>query len=436
MKKRVSLRLIQLSIAALCAGFSANSFASGFQLFEVNGEGLGDFYAGAAANANDASAAFFNPAALVTMKNPQVQLSAVGIFSNSEFQGTSRLSLLGTNTFSGTAQGGGYKTVPSLEAAGPINNEMAWGFSVAVPFGLNTNYDSNSFLRYAATKTAVQVIDVSPSLGFKVTDKLSLGLGLDADRLDVDFNSMVGIGASPAFDRLSENNASGWGYGWHAGALYQFTPDSRLGFEYRSRVSYTINGTSKLTGVGSLASGVLTSDDLTGNTTLPATSLLSFVHQFNPAWTGEATVMYTQWNVFQNITLQNVQSNVPGVTGTVTVPEHFRNTWRTAIGATYHPFKQWLFRAGLGYDQTPTEDQDRNVRLPDGNRFATSLGVHYQATKNLGMDVGWTHLFFQDGDVNVTQNTQTPAGTEVVTTNGTAKTSADLVGVQLTWDFV
>jgi long-chain fatty acid transport protein len=439
MQKRVTLRLIQLSLAAIFAGFSANSFASGFQLFEVNGAGVGDFYAGAAANANDASAAFFNPAALVTMKNPQIQLSAVGIWSDVNFSGNS------TDTFPpfppatirGSAQGGAYSTVPSFEAAGPINNEISWGLSAAVPFGLNTNYDQSSFLRYSATKTAVQVIDISPSVGFKVTDKLSLGLGIDADRLSAELDSVAGTPSpfSPInFDTVSQNYANGWGYGWHTGALYQFTPDTRVGLEYRSKVSFTINGTSNF--IGPLAGGEISSQSLAVDTTLPATSILSAFHQFNCEWAGEATVAYTQWDVFNNIALQNVQvtptgGNPTGLIG-VSIPQNFRNTWRTAVGATFHPFKQWLFRAGVGYDQTPTQNNARNVRLPDGNRFATSLGVHYQPYKVLGVDVGYTHLFFQDGQVNSTQQT----GPQTTTVVGSAQSSADLVGVQLTWDFV
>lgn len=432
MKNRVSLRLIQLSIIGLCAGFSASSYASGFQLFEVNGAGTGDFYAGAAANANDASVAFFNPSALVTMKNPQVQLSAVNVFTDVKFTGKNNYTSLGTVTQTGSVQGGGYSLVPSLEIAAPFNNEIAWGFSVAVPFGLNTDYGTNSFLRYAATKTAVEVIDTSPSIGFKITDALSLGFGLDVDRLAATFNSTTGAPFfGTALDSQSQNEANGWGYGWHAGALYQFTPDTRVGLAYRSRVSYTINGTSKLIGPLAGPGGELSNDNLTADTTLPATSILSAFHQFNCAWAGEATVMYSQWNVFNNITLQNVQGS-GGATTTAVIPQNFHNTWRFAVGGSYKPFDQWLFRAGLGYDQTPTNAQDRNVRLPDGNRFVTAVGVHYQPMKALGVDVGWTHLFFQDGAVNVTQ----PVATSTSTTVGKAESSADLVGVQLTWDFV
>jgi len=40
--------------------------------------------------------------------------------------------------------------------------------------------------------------------------------------------------------------------------------------------------------------------------------------------------------------------------------------------------QQWLVKGGVGYDQTPSNDTDRNVQLPDGNRFILSLGVHWR----------------------------------------------------------
>ena len=425
MQKCLSRRLIQLSLAGLFAGFSANSFAAGFQLFEVNGAGTGDFYAGGAASANDASTAFFNPAGLVRMKNPQVELSGVNVFSNLDFKGTAGYE--GGTPVVGEAQGGGYNFIPSLEYAAPINSEMGVGLSIASPFGLETSYDTTSFLRYAATKTSLQTIDVSPSIGFGITNNLSLGFGLDADRLDATYNSVVTGFNLATLDTTSNNEASGWGYGWHAGVLYQVTPDTRVGAAYRSKVSYSIEGTSSLT--GPLAGGgTLSTNSLMVDTTLPAMSMLSVYHQFNPQWAGEATVGYTEWNVFNNVILQNVQSPTGLVVSNT--PENYQNTWRVAIGGTYQPFEKWLFRAGLGYDQTPTVSPYRDVRLPDGNRTAAAIGAHYQAMKTLGLDVGWTHLFIQDGIVH----TNSSRGPTVV--SGQSDNSADIVGVQLTWDII
>ena len=51
------------------------------------------------------------------------------------------------------------------------NERLGFGFSVDVPFGLKTNYGYTSAVRYASTQTAVTVVDISPSLGYPVTEK-------------------------------------------------------------------------------------------------------------------------------------------------------------------------------------------------------------------------------------------------------------------------
>lgn len=460
MRKQLFSRLVVLGLV----GVSSSAFASGFQLFEANGAGTGNFYAGGAAIADDASTAYFNPAGLVRIHHPQIVLSAVNIFSSVQLKGTDTwsnptgtavaklltgLPLANTYTTSGSAQGGGYNLVPGFDYASPINDTFYFGFSESVPFGLSTDYSNNSFIRYSATDTSVQVLDLSPSIGFKITDKLSAGFGLDADYLDATLNAIGGFPTlavaegRPAntFDTKSENNADGWGYGYHAGLLYQFDPCTRVGLSYFSKVSYTVDGTSHFKGplaggpttIISPVSSDLVSNSLTADTTLPATTMLSFFHQFNPVWSGMATVAYTQWGVFNDLTLNNVQSVTPTLarqTISVTIPENFRNTWRFAAGVNYQPLKDWVFKAGVGYDQTPTEDASRNARLPDGNRTAVALGVHYQMVKNLGVDVGWNHLFVQDGEVH----TSNILGSQQTYTSAKAQSHADLVGLQLTWD--
>jgi long-chain fatty acid transport protein len=84
---------------------------------------------------------------------------------------------------------------------------------------------------------------------------------------------------------------------------------------------------------------------------------------------------------------------------------------------------------GLGYDQSPVNNTDRNLRLPDDDRIALAIGGHYQATQNVGIDVGWTHLFIKDTNINGT----TTAGTSTSNVVAGVKSSADLFGAQLTW---
>ena len=64
MRSDAALKLALVATALVLAFSPASVLASGFQLMEQNGSGLGNAYSGQAAGVKDASAIYFNPAAL------------------------------------------------------------------------------------------------------------------------------------------------------------------------------------------------------------------------------------------------------------------------------------------------------------------------------------------------------------------------------------
>lgn len=460
MKKRAAIKyLLSASMAGVLAGVCLNANASAFQLYEYNGVNAGNFGAGAAATASDASTAYSNPAGMVLIPNQQIVLSENAIITDIKFQGSetwrensSTVPSTYSSTQTGTAQGGGTKFVPSFHYVAPLSDRWAFGFSLLSPFGLVTNYGDDSILRYSGTETELKTIDLSPSLAFKPTDKFSIGAGIDIEHMDATFNAVVGSPynsatsglASNALDSESTNEGSGWGYGWHAGLLYQFTPSTRVGLTYHSQVRFNLDGTSKLVGPlanqGSVtAPGVVRNNNLQADVTLPPSTELSAYHDFNQRWSIDGSLIYTQWNVFNNVlNVRNVQGVAQAAVGapltypqiTVSLPNYYRNTWRVAVGANYKPTDKWILRAGAGYDESPVRDQYRSVRLPDSDRYALAVGAHYQAIKTVGIDVGWTHLFVKDANINV----NAVSGSQVANTNGSYNNHADIIGAQLTWD--
>lgn len=441
-----SFSLFALTTALLTG--ASNSSASAFQLFEQNAVNMGDFGAGGAAIAQDASTAYYNPAGMVRIPNQQLVVSGDEIITDIKFSGTNTWTspLIPGFAFSqshNNVQGGNANFIPAVHYVAPMTDWLVLGFSVLSPFGLETSYPQSSVLRYSATETKLKTVDYSSSVGFKLNNQFSLGAGFDAVRLDVDLNTIGGLPTDPnnptLFDTVSKNYGKAWGYGWHAGALYQFCSGTRLGLAYHSQLNFSLHGKSKLGGplTGQVT---LVSDDLQSNITLPPTTTLSIYRDINPCWGVDASVNFTQWGMFnRNLVLHNEQAvTIDPVTKMFipviidsTIPEHFRNTWRFALGGTYHPIKPLLLRAGVGFDQTPTNNTDRNARLPDSNRIALALGGHYQATKTIGFDVGWTHIFVRDTQIDV----PTVTGIQTSTAVGNYHNHVDLVGAQFTWDF-
>ena len=481
MKKRFfsSKELLILSMAGLLASYTGSAAASAFQLMEENGVGVGDFDAGGAAIAEDASTGYYNPAGLVRLDHQQVLLSVDPIITDLDFHGRDTWRTHEPTppftpafipppiTFRGTSQGGGTSYIPSFAYAAPITDGVVFGFNVTIPDGLSTEYSNNDFTRYNATYTELSVLDISPAVGFKITDQFSAGIGFDAEKLNAELDSVAGLpsaaigyGLSPnAFDTLSENHASDWGYGWHAGLLYQFTPQTRVGLAYHSQVVFHPTGTSSF--VGPLANtpiplppaeGYELGSNASTAITMPGFATLSAYHDVTAQWAVYGSVNYTQWSAVKNLTLNNIAAVMPVQIDptmppaffptqiNVNIPQHFHDTWRLALGSSYQINPDWLVRAGVGYDQNPTNSTDRNIRLPDGNRFALAIGGHWQATKALGFDAGWTHLFVQHVGINSTAVYGVPTKSQPVTTSATTvgyvDPSGDIIGLQATYDII
>ncbi len=417
---------------------SGSALASGFQLFEYSGAAMGNNNAGGAAEADDATTATTNPAGLVRLQQPTMSLSAIGVWSQADFQGQA---CGGSGTLCHLTpahqNGGGYTTVPAFQIAVPINDVLYAGLSLTAPFGLTTNYQNPSNVAYAATLSQIQTVDLSPSLGVKVTPKLSVGLGLDAQRLNAKLNQAVNVAPPLGIpDAQARNKASDWAYGWNAGVLYQFTQATRFGLDFHSHVVHKPTGSSTLSGN---SYGLVKADNLSTTLDLPAYTTFSGFHQFNSQWSLMGTAVYTDWKQIQSIvvgpTVQpRVATGVPPQValaiaasqtqlGTVALPENFASTWRFSLGTDYQMTDHWRFRVGAGYDASPVNDKDRSVRLPDSDRYALSGGVQYKFNQAASIDAGYTHLFFDDAKIDQQQATYK--------TIGHSDNAANLLGVQL-----
>ena len=81
--RRSSFRLLALVLTFGVAALPTPVFASGFQLVEQNASGLGNAFAGQAAGVKNASAIYFNPAALTRVKgwNLVASVEPIGVGS-------------------------------------------------------------------------------------------------------------------------------------------------------------------------------------------------------------------------------------------------------------------------------------------------------------------------------------------------------------------
>ncbi len=441
MRRFILSRLFKVLCTSGMIVISGQAMASAFQIWEQDGSSLGNVHAGYAAEANDASISWYNPAGITRFSNQQIALGANAIMPNFKYNGMITVNTpFDTTTFNNvSAQGGTFNLVPSIDYVAPISDRIGFGLSIDVPFGLKTDYGRTSALRYSGTLTSVQVVDLSPALGIKVTDNISVGAGFDVQRMLGEFDQTgTPMASEPSFDTENITKVNDTGYGYHLGAMYEFNQDARVGISYHSQVVHHLTGSSKFTGplADDLNEGPFGSSRAYINMTLPAYTALSGYYKVTPKVAVMATAIYTQWNVLKTLNLHNaagIEDMAPSTTINVVVPEYYHNSWNTSVGADYYATDTITLRCGAGYDQTPMQDRYRNVQLPDKDRYVLGVGGHFQATKTVGLDLGYAHVFSLRSSVNPPLQV---TGDQSFETDGHVDGSADVIGAQLVWDIV
>jgi long-chain fatty acid transport protein len=419
------MKISRIKLTIACLVVTTPTFASDFNIPFVNAAGLGTAYADWATATSDASSAYTNPAGLTSLKHQQLVFAALGIQGSTRFTGSSLtppypFPAAVAQTGSASSRIGAF--MPSFYYALPVNNRLTFAVSQTVPFALGSSYAKDSIVRYVSTRSQIVAVDLGPSIGFKVNEQFSLGVGVDAMRLAFTLNNMFGPSVSIP-DAEGQNHLSGWGLGWHGGVMYQPLPATRLGLSFNSMVTIHTTGDSE----AYASFGTFRTTNQKTNAALPARTQFSVQQDLNRLITVMGTVFYTNWNTFQQVTMKRVM--LPGGTTTsVSIPFGYHNTFDYSIGATVKATEKVLLKIGMQFMNTPSNNRDRAVADPIGSAVVLGVGAHYQQSEKLGYDLSFGHSFFATESVNLNSPLTQLTG------NNTAQTS--VLGLQVTWNMV
>jgi len=439
--------------AALLTGAAARASANGFALNEQSASGLGNAFAGGGASAEDASTIFFNPAGMTYLPDNQLVMAAHAIRPSAEFSNNGSHSARGLATEGGDGgDAGNWAFVPNIYFAKAVNNYVRLGVGINAPFAYKTDYVKGWVGRYQALKTELKTININPSIAFKASDKISLGLGFSALRTEVELTNAVdfgticatslggcGVGATyqknDGFARVSGDD---WGFGWNAGAIFQITNATRLALAYRSAVHQKLEGHAYFDGIPAAfaLSPALTAGFADGSVsaklTTPDSASASIFHQINHQWDVMADLTWTHWSVFHDQIIIRTSGALAGRTLS-NIPQNWDNTIRASLGASYRYNNALKLRAGLAYDQSPVSTEFRTPRTPNTDRTWLSLGANYRFTPTSSMDVGYTHIFVNNASLNKTTDTSIAVLRDTV--NGIYDSDVNIFSVQFTHTF-
>lgn len=443
LKTSFTLRLIPAALIGLWAGTAG---ASGFQLQEQTASGIGNAFAGSAAVAENASTIFYNPAGMTQLSGTNVSFGVAAISPSYKFSNGASYS-----AFSGDGgDAGSLGYVPNGYFSMPVAQNLYFGLGVSAPFGLKTQYDNPWIGAAQSVRFEVKTINVNPSIAYKASDTVSVGFGLDWQKLDAKYlrrgSSVPAAYGLPYIagnytDALLHVKDDAWG--WNAGVLFKVSPSTKVGISYRSNVKYNATGDISISSDGSAVGNLvaptvaaLRAGNVKADIKMPDTFVASFTHKLDDRWEMLGDLSWTGWSSIPKIDIWYTSGLANG-TKAQTLHTDFRDTWRVALGANYKLRDDLKLKFGTAFDQAPVKGADsRLVSLPDHNRVWLSLGAQWMPSKTSTLDVGGAYLFINDASIHNDQMSnpaEYPVPNGIV--DGKYKGSVWLVGVQYSVKF-
>ncbi|RJG10549.1 transporter [Pseudomonas cavernicola] len=399
-------RNLPLTLLASLVALPMPALAGGLMLYEVASDNVGLANAGAAARAQGPGTLASNVAGMALLSGTQISGGAQLLHGNLRFDVDS-----GSNVGGGDS-GNAVEWVPgaSLFVTHELSDGWSVGFASYGDFGLSVDYEDDWSGRYFLQNGELMGMTLMPSLAYQLNEQWAFGVGVRAyyaklgNQLAVDnLNPLLG-------DGQAEFQASDWSYGASLGAIYSPRPGTRLGLSYTSEIDIEFKDKLDLEGIGPLAMAVLQNRGvLDASTTLdmhvPQTLTFSAYHELDAQWALLASANWQDWSRFGQVGI-DLDSNQPR---SASLEANFKDTWHLSLGTQYRFDPRWMWSAGVGYDSSAVDDEDRSVIVPmaENWRFATGLthALDEQTELNLSYEFVWM------GDMPVTQ--EKPNGTRV-----------------------
>jgi long-chain fatty acid transport protein len=375
------------------AGFATFIFASsaavlpvqagGLWLTEYNQPAQGRAGAGDESGNGDASDAFFNPASMSRHTESQLMVNGGLILPRVEFD-VDQGSVLNGDGDGGEA--GSLTPSASVFYSRPVNERWSIGLSGLALTGAVLDYDDDWVGRFQAQDVTLLVIGAIPSVAFKATDKLSLGFAVPImySKLELDIAIPELIAASPDGEGKAEIDGDDVQVAASASFHYQFSGRTALGGRATSKFEFDYGGNIEARYIGQV--GVNT------EMTLASLVRIGLSHDFNDRWSGYATWGWDNWSEMNEVLLS---TNSRGLT----LPRNWEDTYHYALGADYRLDDQWTLRAGIAYDTSPVDEDDRTTDMPMDEQIRYAIGADY--LRDSGMKVSGSLVYADYGDAEI-----------------------------------
>ncbi|WP_342629349.1 outer membrane protein transport protein [Nguyenibacter vanlangensis] len=432
-----ALRPVILSPIALSM-LAPGAHAAGLALRDGDATSTANAYVGGVSRAGDAATVSLNPAGLSLLPSSEFYGNVFYIDPTARFSGRNR----GADGRPTPGSTGGGNIDPSGSGgsfgAWKVTDRLAIGLGVTVPYGVRMNYPTDWVGRYQSLVTHVSDYDLTLAASYRLTPKLSIGLGPRMDFLTGRFTralnlasvnlASVNLASGPIpGNSVADISGNGFAFGYVAGMLYMPDSRTRIGVAYHSRMGIALSGRTQLAAAPVLAqipfvraAFAEAGGHVSGQITLPDSVDFGVTRAVTDRLSVSLQGEWTHWSLLSEL---NFTTDHPGGAST-SFAVNWRDTWFGGIAGTYRLTPAVTLRGGFSYDQSASADAaTRITQAPDSDRYTLSGGVEYTPLPRLSLELSYAHLFTPAAPIDAT------SAPEAGTLTGTYHDSANVVAL-------
>lgn len=214
------------------------------------------------------------------------------------------------------------------------------------------------------------------------------------------FNPEPGIGDGKMEIEASDVTLTG-----QLALLWELSPRTRIGFNWRSENKPELSDTPKFEGLGPIREALLEaggamSTQLSFQSTTPQVFGAGLFHEFNSGLRGSVDALWLEFSAFGMTEFQVGDSSVE------TREQNFEDVWAFSAGLEYPLKGRWTIKGGILGTTQFIKDANRTKALKMDQIFGIGAGFDYQWGKNkiFGLNLNYYDL----GDAQIDTNVDIP----------------------------
>ncbi|HMO03529.1 MAG TPA: TonB-dependent receptor [Kiritimatiellia bacterium] len=373
---------------------------------------------------DDASTLTHNPANLPNVTNNQLMASFTVGYGKREFE---------PSTGGKAESKDPWAVLPNFFSAWQVgeNDRLVAGVGLTTPYGRATTFPKDSLLRYSTPYfTELIAVNLNPSLGYRVNDRLSVGGGISLLYSELDLRQIypwsVATGNPSAPDGTSYFQGDGSGIGINLALSWDVTEKQRAVLTYRSSIEVDYEGDSKFTKTpiaGPIPALVTSQSDFETTIEFPSVVAAGYGIELTDKLRVEVNIEWVEHSTFDQLDI-DAGSNTPFLPAS-TIPADWDDNWTYGIGLDYQLNDQLVLRAGYIYLESPIPSKTMLPSISEEDQSVISIGAGYTSGPHQ-IDVAYAYGLFNGRDVD---NNVNPAF------NGSYDFEAHLIGASYAYSF-